>query len=277
MIYAYPQEVHDFVREHCKGRRPAELAEMCNAALGTDFTKNRMRAFCHNHGYKNGLPALTSEEYIKYNSKWPKGFHEFIVENSYGVESKELAKMVKEHFGIDVTPQQIKTYCQRWGIKRGVTGWFQKGHEPGTKGKTIEEICKYDPEKIARVRSGQFKKNHIPHNHVPVGTVTVVHGDKLIQVRETGEQWERWRYLSRVVWEEHNGPIPEGMYISFKDGDNMNCDISNLMMINRPESAAMTGYKLRSQDPDLTMAGLGMVRLKQKAAKVRKERRKSEH
>ena len=55
MIYAYPQEVHDFVREHCKGRRHAELAEMCNAALGTDFTKNRMRAFCNNHGYKNGL------------------------------------------------------------------------------------------------------------------------------------------------------------------------------------------------------------------------------
>ena len=112
---------------------------------------------------------------------------------------------------------------------------------------------------------------------MPVGTVTVVQSDKLIKVRETGEQWERWRYLSRVVWEEHNGPIPEGMCISFKDGDNMNCDISNLMMINRSESAAMTGYKLRSQDPDLTMAGLGMVRLKQKAAKVRKERGRSEH
>ena len=38
--------------------------------------------------------------------------------------------------------------------------------------------------------------------------------------------------------------------------------------------AAMTGYKLRSEDPDLTMAGLGMVRLKQKAEKIRKGRKK---
>lgn len=277
MIYAYPQEVHDFVKEHCAKLRDKELARACNEALGTDFTAQRMKSFRANHKYCNGKKQWSKEEYWKYQTRYPQGMYEYIRDNSWGVSSKEMAERCNEKFDTNWTPTGMKQFRQRHGIKSGVTGWYQKGHPPGTKGKTIEEICKYDPEKLARVRSGQFKKNHIPHNHVPVGTVTVVQGDKLIKVRETGEQWERWRYLSRVVWEEHNGPIPEGMCISFKDGDNMNCDISNLMMINRSESAAMTGYKLRSEDPDLTMAGLGMVRLKQKAAKVRKERGKSEH
>lgn len=274
MIYAYPQEVHDFVKEHCTKLRDKELARACNEALGTDFTAQRMKSFRANHKYCNGKKQWSKEEYWKYQTRYPQGMYEYIRDNSWGVSSKEMAERCNEKFGTNWTPTGMKQFRQRHGIKSGVTGWYQKGHPPGTKGKTLEEICKYDPEKLARVRSGQFKKNHIPHNHVPVGTVTVVQGDKLIKVRETGEQWERWRYLSRVVWEEHNGPIPEGMCISFKDGDNMNCDISNLMMITKSESAAMTGYKLRSEDPDLTMAGLGMVRLKQKAEKIRKGRKK---
>ena len=274
MIYAYPQEVHDFVKEHCTKLRDKELARACNEALGTDFTAQRMKSFRANHKYCNGKKQWSKEEYWKYQTRYPQGMYEYIRDNSWGVSSKEMAERCNEKFGTNWTPTGMKQFRQRHGIKSGVTGWYQKGHPPGTKGKTLEEICKYDPEKLARVRSGQFKKNHIPHNHVPVGTVTVVRGDKLIKVRETGEQWERWRYLSRVVWEEHNGPIPEGMCISFKDGDNMNCDISNLMMITKSESAAMTGYKLRSEDPDLTMAGLGMVRLKQKAEKIRKGRKK---
>lgn len=274
MIYAYPQEVHDFVKEHCTKLRDKELARACNEALGTDFTAQRMKSFRANHKYCNGKKQWSKEEYWKYQTRYPQGMYEYIRDNSWGVSSKEMAERCNEKFGTNWTPTGMKQFRQRHGIKSGVTGWYQKGHPPGTKGKTLEEICKYDQEKLARVRSGQFKKNHIPHNHVPVGTVTVVQGDKLIKVSETGEQWERWRYLSRVVWEEHNGPIPEGMCISFKDGDNMNCDISNLMMITKSESAAMTGYKLRSEDPDLTMAGLGMVRLKQKAEKIRKGRKK---
>lgn len=269
MIYAYPQEVHDFVREHCKGRRPVELAEMCNEALGTDFTPSRMRAFCRNHGYKNGLGSRTREEYLKNNTKWPKGFHEFVLENSYGVDSKELAQMVNKRFGTDITPKTMKAYCQRYGIKRGITGWFQKGNSPGNKGKKWEEYL--TPEAIEKSKATTFKKGHVPANHVPVGTITIVGGDKLIKVKDEGEQRERWRYLSRVVWEEHNGPIPEGMCVCFKDGDGMNCDISNLILMTRGEITTMNRLGLRSEFPEITEAGLALVKLKQKAIKIRKD------
>ena len=90
-----------------------------------------------------------------------------------------------------------------------------------------------------------------------------------------GTLWERWEFLHRAVWEEHNGPIPEDMAVSFKDSNRLNCDINNLMLITRGENAALTRMGLRSEDPDLTETGLNLIRLK-RAAKDAKTRRKNE-
>jgi hypothetical protein len=43
------------------------------------------------------------------------------------------------------------------------------------------------------------------------------------------------RLLHRVVWEEHHGPVPEGLVLWFKDQDRENCAISNLECITRRE------------------------------------------
>lgn len=275
-IYKYPEEVHQFVREHVKGHRNDELARMCNEALGTEFTTSKMRAFCHNHGYTNGMPqGLTREEW-RARSKWPAGFYEWMVENSYGIDSKQLSEMVRERFGIDVPPRTIKSYCQRHGIKRGISGWFQKGHEPGTKGKTLEEICKHDPEKLARVRATQFSKGHPPANTLPLGAIVVnSQGYKIRKKSMTGTQWERWEFLHRAMWEEAHGPIPDGMMVLFKDGNKMNCTLDNLMLATRGEHSQLTKWHLRSQDPDLTETGLAVVRLKNAAGKRRKNVRKN--
>lgn len=69
---------------------------------------------------------------------------------------------------------------------------------------------------------------------------------------------------------------PEGMMISFKDGNKLNCDIDNLMLITKGENAVLTRLGLRSEDPDLTEAGLNLVRLKQ-AAKDARKRKKNEN
>lgn len=88
-----------------------------------------------------------------------------------------------------------------------------------------------------------------------------------------GTLWERWEFLHRVVWEEHNGPIPDGKMIIFRDGDRSNCDISNLMLVTKGENAALNRLGLRSEDPDLLDTGLAVVRLRQ-AAKDAKKRLK---
>ena len=39
-------------------------------------------------------------------------------------------------------------------------------------------------------------------------------------------------YLHHVVWVEHNGPIPRGHKVCFKDGNHLNCDIGNLELLS---------------------------------------------
>lgn len=274
MIYRYPPEVHEFVKTWARKLRDQELAKACNEKFGTSFTAKSMKSFRGNHGYRNYLPqSLSSEEYWKYQTRWPQGMYEYIRDNSWGVSSKEMAELVNKKFGTNFTQSWVKSFRQRHGIKSGLTGWYQKGHAPGTKGKTLEEICKHDPEKLARVKATQFKKGSRPANELPVGSIVIsADGYQLRKKRMEGTLWERWELLHRAVWEDNNGPIPDGMIVTFKDGNKLNCDISNLMLISKGENCTLTRLGLRSEDPDLTETAVYMIRLKQKAGKIRRKR-----
>ena len=272
MIYRYPPQVHDFVKVNAPKMRDAMLADECNRALGTHFTPSSMKAFRGNHGYRNGKKQWTKEEYWKYQTRYPQGVYEFVRDNSWGVSSKGMAEMVNKKFGTSFTATMMKQFRQRHGIKSGVTGWYQKGHAPGTKGKTIEEICKHDPEKLAKVRATQFKKGDRPLNEKAVGAiVTNSEGYVLRKKQMEGSQWERWEFLHRAVWEEHNGPVPDGMIVMFKDGNRQNCCIDNLMLVSRGELAVMAKRGYRFEDPDLTEAAVNMVRLKIMANKRKRK------
>ena len=282
-IYRYPPEVHEFVKEWAPKMRDQELAAKCNAELGTNFTTSKMKAFRGNHGYRNYQKQWTPEEYWKYQTKYPQGMYEFVRDNSWGVSSREMAELVNEKFGTDFTPTQMKAFRQRHGIKSGVTGWYQKGHAPGNKGKKLEEYVK-DPARVEdirrRISATQFKKGQMPPNEKQIGDITIRnvysrHGEvveqyKYIKVSMEGGYWDRWTPLHRKVWEDHNGPIPKDMCIGFKDGNTLNCDINNLMLMSRAEISTMTKKGLRFEDPDLTETALYMVRLQQAANKRRK-------
>lgn len=269
MIYRYPKEVHDFVKAHCDGVRDGPLAEMTNEALGTKFTKSSMHSFRNNHGYRNNLGKLTREEVIE--RRYPPGMMDWIRGNSRGVGSKELAEAVNARFGTAFTPVKMKMFCQRHGIRRGVSGWFQKGHAPANKGRRQSEYC--TPEAMERSRATQFKKGNVPWDKAPVGTVSVTaEGRVLKKVSDDGAQWDRWKCVSRLAWEESNGPIPEGMCVIHKDGDSRNNDTGNLALVTRSELLQLSKGGYRHGGPDVTDAALSMIRLKGRAREIRKGR-----
>ena len=276
-IYRYPPEVHEFVKNHCRGVRDEELARACNEALGTSFTKNSMKAFRGNHGYRNGLSqGLSPEEYWAKQTKYPQGMYEFIRDNSWGVPSKDMAEMVNERFGTSFTQQQMKCFRQRNHIKSGVTGWYQKGHAPANKGKKLEEYV--GEERAAEIKKRlaptMFKKGQKSITELPVGTIVVSSdGYKLRKKQMEGGQWDRWEFLHRAVWEEHHGPISKDMMIIFLDGNRLNCDISNLALISKRENSALNKLKLRSEDPDLTEVGISLVKLRLAAKDARSKKK----
>ena len=84
-----------------------------------------------------------------------------------------------------------------------------------------------------RVKHTMFKKGDKPHNTQPVGTIhfrTDKAGRTYAYIKIKDKDW---RLMHRVVWEQHNGPIPPGHVIRFKDGNTMNWDINNLEMFHQ--------------------------------------------
>ena len=272
----YPPEVHELVKEWAPRLRDPELAAMCNERLGTSFTTSSMKSFRANHGYIHGRKKMQDAEYWKYQTRWPQGMYEFIRDNSKGVSSKEMARIVNRRFGTNWTPKGLSQFRQRYGLQSGLTGYFPKGNVPMNKGKKLEDIIN-DPARLlevkARIAATQFKKGERPSNELPVGSVVVNTDGYLMRKKQmNGSLRERWEFVHRAVWEEHNGPIPEGMMISFRDSNKLNCDIENLMLITKGEHAALTAGGYRSEDPALTDAGLALIRLKNAAKEKRKKR-----
>lgn len=101
------------------------------------------------------------------------------------------------------------------------------------------------------------------HNRVPVGTEVLRDGYMLVKTKGSPDlgQWERWVFKQRLVWELHNGTIPDGYRVSFLDSEHCNCDISNLFLVSNQEQFYLTTHRLRSSDAEITRAGVTVVRL----------------
>lgn len=115
--------------------------------------------------------------------------------------------------------------------------YFKKGHVPENKGKRQVEFM--SPEAIERTKKTRFTKGHLPHNTKSDGKITIRQDHQSRSGRFY--KWIRlskgkWQMLSHYVWEQANGPIPEGHMIWFKDGNSLNCDLSNLEMITNAEN-----------------------------------------
>ena len=268
---SYPEEVQRFIADHSEEYSRKGLSEELKARFNFEKSHEALHSWCKARSFK---AKPRSGRKCPELSKYPAEMHTYIREIAYGRGYKEIAQMVNERFGDGtISWEQVRAYLKNHKIKTGRTGYFHKGHVPWTKGKRYEEVVK-DPEKRRGFYENQFREGNEPHNTLPVGSIVKNCDGYLMRKKQMkGSQWERWEFLHRAVWEEHNGPIPEGMLIGFKDSNPLNCDIDNLILISRPEHVAMNKRGYRSQDPDLTVAGLTVVRIDQRCKAIMKEKK----
>lgn len=62
-----------------------------------------------------------------------------------------------------------------------------------------------------------------------------------------GRQNKQTVYLHHVIWVEHNGPIPAGHKLAFKDGNHLNCAIENLELLSNSEQVRKYACKGQNQ------------------------------
>lgn len=156
-------------------------------------------------------------ERIKYTEEEKSFMREFIPGHSH----KEIRDEFTRRFR-PITCRQVAAYCKNNKISTGHTGRFRKGQTPWSKGKRMQTR--------GRMAETQFKKGNVPHNWRPVGSERVnVDGYIEIKVSEP----KKWMLKHRYVWQQHYGEIPKGSMVIFKDGNRLNTDIDNLMLITQ--------------------------------------------
>lgn len=114
----------------------------------------------------------------------------------------------------------------RPGTNIGGNTRFKKGAIPHNKGKEMK------PETYAKCARTMFKKGIKPHNTHEIGTILKRKDKSFIPYYHIKIDEGKWEMLHRLIWQLHNGEIPEKMKITFIDGNSLNCSIENLEMVS---------------------------------------------
>lgn len=145
---------------------------------------------------------------------YPDEIKTFIYKNYKGVGPKQMAERISETFNKKYTHQQLKSYYANHNLNSGLNGRFNKGHKTWNKGMKGLDIGG---------KETRFKKGNIPSNYMPVGSERV-NGDDYVDIKVADPN--KWIGKHVFIWEEHNGPVPEGHAIIFGDKNRRNFDIS---------------------------------------------------
>ena len=134
--------------------------------------------------------------------------------------------------GIKKDPVYLRSTQYPPGYLGGKATQFQKGQTPPNKGQKMSKDL------YEKVEKTMFKKGNKPMNTQPIGTIHQRRdtGGKMYQYIKLADS--KWEQLNRYTWEQHNGPIPKGMVVVYKDGNYLNNDIANLLMITKKENMA---------------------------------------
>jgi len=143
----------------------------------------------------------------------------------------------------------------------GIQGRFKKGHESWNKGKRYKAG--------GRSVETQFKKGQRPATWVPVGSERVTcDGIRQRKVSDTGYTPKDWESVHKLLWEEHNGPVPKGHMVVFKNRNREDIRLENLVLLSRAENARRNSIHRYPEEVKSAMRAVGKLK---RAIKKREE------
>ncbi|QTH44938.1 HNH endonuclease [Cohnella sp. LGH] len=186
----------------------------------------------------------------------------FIQDHYRGTPFAELVRLVQERFDEDATYKQIRSYVHNHGLWNGLDGRIKPGNIPTNKGKKYPGTGH---------KPTQFKKGNRPANYKPVGSERV-NSDGYVDVKIADPN--KWQLVHSLIWEAVNGPIPKGHVVIFGDGDRLNFNPENLLLVSRAQLARLNQNHLIKGETELTKSGIIVADLISKIAE-RKCRKKN--
>lgn len=157
-----------------------------------------------------------------------------------------VTEMLAQQLGL--TASQVYGKAKKMGLKKspaflsspeahrldglkGAATRFSKGHETWNKGMKGLDIGGHETRFKPGHRSGKAAELY-----QPIGSERISKDGYLQRkVNDDMPLQKRWRGVHIIVWEEANGPLPEGHAVTLKDGNKQNTDLENLELVSRAE------------------------------------------
>jgi len=155
----------------------------------------------------------------RYGLTYSNDMYEFLCKNASSHTIKELVKIIKDKFNIDIENKKLAQYCIKMKIQY------------------------------------KYEKPKKSHSNTPtkIGTIVIKKDGDYLKIKTDNHKWE---YLQRKVYQDHYGvKLPEDVYVIFLNQDRRDFDIKNLKAITRRSSAIMSKDELFSTEPRITKLG----------------------
>lgn len=198
---------------------------------------------------------------------------EWLHENRLMVIGDYHQAFVERFRRTDVSAANLHGLRKRKGWKTGRTGCFPKGNIPSNKGKRCPPgVGGRHP----NARKTQFRKGGQPHNTKFLGHERVSK-DGYVEISiddinpHTGFE-RRYVLKHRWLWEQVNGPVPEGHALKCLDGDKTNTAPANWEAVPRALLPRLNGRFGRDYDhapADIKPTIMGVAKLEHAARKAR--------
>lgn len=123
----------------------------------------------------------------------------------------------------------------------------------------------------------QFKKGHLPHNTRKPGDeyISSKDGYTYLCVPDTNPHTgfeHRFVLKHKYLWEQANGPVPDGMCLKSVDGNRQNCDPCNWQLIPRSMLPRLSGgwsVGYDQAEPEVRPAIMAVAKLEHRAREIR--------
>ena len=153
--------------------------------------------------------------------------------------TKEISDLFYDKFNIRLKKTDIENIKRTYGLYSKIKNWNKGMKNP------------YDP-------SREIGEERILHSNKK---------EKCLEIK-TKDGWVR---KSHYIWEKYNGKIPENHFIGFKDGNILNCDIDNLVLMSYTDRIIFNFNKLNMhKGEELLKTNILISELMQKRNKIKK-------
>lgn len=242
----------EFIRNNYKHVSKTDIA------LQLNYNKSLVQQFCRKMGWVMSYKKLTKLRGSKnYKPFSPKDDDVIKKELSSSSIRKIAAKLNRNPACVSKRAKQLGLLDV---IKRNAKrARFKQGHTPSNKGKKMSK------QQYEKAKPTFFKKGHLPHNTVErdgVVRTRRISGHNTKPYKYIRISLGNWKLYHQYRWEMFRGKVPKGYCLWFKDGDTLNCRLSNLELISRAENVRRNRMSFLQYPPELRKTTILLNKLK---------------